>query len=260
MDLMIRPVIAASVVASLLFGGILFGVDTYVPLFMQGVRGATPRQAGQALTPLFLAWAISVAFAARAVVRWGFRRAGMLGAGLVAVGMIGLVAGAMFRPGAGVRSPWRSSIVGTGMGPASLSFILAVQHAVSWGQHGVATGAVIFFRTIGGAIGVGILGGALGLELGHLLIAAGATGIDVGTALRPETHHLLSPGRPGPRPGQARRSLRDALHSDARPRAGHAASARPGCRASRGRPRRCDRHVDGRDRCRSGPGLPPKSR
>jgi hypothetical protein len=55
----------------------------------------------------------------------------------------------------------------------------------------VATGAVIFFRTIGGAIGVGILGGALGWELGHLLTAAGAAGIDVGAALRPETHLQL---------------------------------------------------------------------
>jgi hypothetical protein len=80
-----------------------------------------------------------------------------------------------------------------GMGPCSLSFILAVQHAVTWGQRGVATGAAIFFRTIGGAIGVGILGGALGWELGHILNSVGASGIDVGAALRPETHHMLSP-------------------------------------------------------------------
>ena len=52
------------------------------------------------------------------------------------------------------------------MGPTSLSFVLAVQHAVSWGQRGVATGAVIFLRTIGGAIGVGLLGATLGWGLG----------------------------------------------------------------------------------------------
>ena len=52
------------------------------------------------------------------------------------------------------------AIVGTGMGPTSLSFILAVQHAVTWGQRGVATGAATFSRTIGGAIGVGLLGTA----------------------------------------------------------------------------------------------------
>ena len=86
MDLMIRPTIATSVIGNFLIGGILFGIETYVPLFIQGVRGGNASEAGQALTPLFLAWAVSVAFAAKAVVRWGFRRGGMFGAGLVARG------------------------------------------------------------------------------------------------------------------------------------------------------------------------------
>ncbi len=197
MDLMIRPTILASVIANFLIGGILYGIETYVPLFMQGVRGGDARQAGQALTPLFLSWAVSVAFAAQAVVRWGFRRGGMFGAGLVVVGVSGLVAGAMLPEWTRLIFTGSLIVIGMGMGPASLSFILAVQHAVSWGQRGVATGAVIFFRTIGGAIGVGILGGALGWELSHLLSSAGVTGIDVSAALRPETHNQLPPGSLG---------------------------------------------------------------
>jgi MFS family permease len=193
MDLMIRPTIATSVIGNFLVGGILFGIETYVPLFIQGVRGGDAREAGQALTPLFLAWAVSVAFAAPAVVRWGFRRAGIFGASLVVMGVTGLIAGAMFPAWTRLAFTVALIVVGMGMGPASLSFILAVQHAVSWGQRGVATGAVIFFRTIGGAIGVGLLGGALGWELSHLLTSAGATSIDVGAALRPETHQQLTP-------------------------------------------------------------------
>jgi hypothetical protein len=193
MDLMIRPTIATSVIGNFLIGGILFGIETYVPLFIQGVRGGDAREAGQALTPLFLAWAISLAFAAPAVVCWGFRRGGIFGAGLVVMGVTGLIAGAMFPAWTRLAFTAALIVVGMGMGPASLSFILAVQHAVSWGQRGVATGAVIFFRTIGGAIGVGLLGGALGWELSYLLTSAGAAGIDVGAALRPETHHQLTP-------------------------------------------------------------------
>jgi len=89
MDLMIRPTIATSVTGNFLIGGILFGIETYVPLYIQGVGGGDARQAGQALTPLFLAWAISLAFAAPAVVRWGFRRAGIFGACLVVIGRAG---------------------------------------------------------------------------------------------------------------------------------------------------------------------------
>ena len=87
------------------------------------------------------------------------------------------------------------------MGPTSISFILAIQHAVTWGQRGVATGAATFTRTIGGALGVGLLGAALAWGLGLRLAEAGAGGIDVAAALRRDNHQApgsnevkLSPG------------------------------------------------------------------
>ncbi len=79
MDLMTRPTIAASLIGSCLIGAILFGIDTYVPLYIQGVRGGDARLAGRALMPLFLAWAISVAVAARAVVHRGLRFGALVG-------------------------------------------------------------------------------------------------------------------------------------------------------------------------------------
>ncbi len=192
LDLVTRPVIAAALVGSLMIGAILFGLDVYVPLFVQGVRGGGATQAGRALMPLFLAWAVSVAVAARAVVRFGFRRAGIVGSALVTCGNLLLVVGTI------EPEYWRVCfaigliVVGFGMGPASLCMILAVQHSVTWGQRGVATGAVTFLRTIGGAMGVGLLGGLLASELGSRLLAAGAIDVDVAAALRPETHRLLS--------------------------------------------------------------------
>ena len=51
MSLMTRPVIAASLVASLAFGGIIFGIETYVPLHVQGVQGGDATRAGRALDP-----------------------------------------------------------------------------------------------------------------------------------------------------------------------------------------------------------------
>jgi hypothetical protein len=193
LDLMTRPTIAASLVGSVLFGAILFGLDTYVPLYVQGVQGGDATLAGRALMPLFLAWAISVALAARAVVRWGFRRAGIVGSSFAALGIFILVVGATFPDWSRWCFPVGLAVVGMGMGPTSLSFILAVQHTVTWGQRGVATGALTFLRTIGGAIGVGLLGATLGWELTHRLAGAGAIGINVAAALRPETHRSLSP-------------------------------------------------------------------
>ena len=193
MDLMTRPTIAASLIGSFFVGAILFGLDTYVPLYIQGVRGGTATLAGRALMPLFMAWAISVAVAARAVVHFGFRSGGMVGSSLIALGTLVLVGGATFPEWSRTWFFVGLSICGLGMGPTSLSFILAVQHAVSWGQRGVATGAVTFLRTIGGAIGVGLLGAALGWQLADRLSAAGGSQIDITAALRPETHESLAP-------------------------------------------------------------------
>jgi EmrB/QacA subfamily drug resistance transporter len=195
LDLMMRPVIAASLVGSLLFGGILFGLDAYVPLYVQGVRGGSATSAGLALMPLFFAWAISVALAARAVIHHGFRRAGMIGSAIVAIGSLFLVIGASFPDWSRVCFIVGLAIVGTGMGPTSFSFILAVQNSVSWGQRGVATGAATFLRTIGGALGVGLLGASLAWELALRLARAGEAGIDVAAALRPETHEKLRHGQ-----------------------------------------------------------------
>jgi multidrug resistance protein len=195
MDLMTRPVIAASLAGSCLIGAILFGIDTYIPLYIQGVQGGDARLAGRALMPLFLSWAISVAVAAKAVVHRGLRFGGMVGSCFITLGILGLVLGAVFPQWYRFGFFPGLVLVGLGMGPTSLSFILAVQHSVKWGQRGVATGAVIFLRTIGGALGVGLLGAALGWELAHRLAAMGASGIDVTAALRPETHASLSPAQ-----------------------------------------------------------------
>jgi multidrug resistance protein len=192
LDLLRRPEIAAVLVGSLCFGGIFFGLDTFVPLFVQGVRGGAATQAGRALMPLFVAWAISVAVAAKAVVHHGFRRAGVLGSAFAVLGSLGLVIGAAFPEWSRPCFIVGLAIVGTGMGPVSLAFILAVQHSVSWGQRGVATGAATFLRTVGGAIGVGLLGATLAWELAGRLAAEAGAGINVVSALRPETHQDLS--------------------------------------------------------------------
>ena len=77
------------------------------------------------------------------------------------------------------------------MGPTSLSYIVSVQNAVPWSRRGVATGAVTFIRTMGGALVVGLLGATLAWALGHRL--EGVRGLDVAAALRPETHARLGP-------------------------------------------------------------------
>jgi len=192
LDLIARGPIAASIVGSFAIGVLLFGIDVYIPLFVQGVRGGSATQAGWTMTPLFISWAVSVFVGVWVVIWLGFRVTAVTGGTLIMLGTACLVAGIQWPERSRLFFTVGMIVIGIGFGPTSLSFILSCQSAVKWGQRGVATAAVTFFRTMGGALGVGILGATLGFEFSGRLLSAGAKGLDVVAALRPETHSQLS--------------------------------------------------------------------
>jgi MFS family permease len=165
---------AAPYLGGVLMGTTVYGVDTFVPLFVQGARGGTAGAAGAVVTPLVFFWATSATVAARLIVRFGFRRTARWGAVLILLGLAALVAAAW----ANASVPWISAacaIVGAGLGPSSMSQVLAIQNVVNERQRGVATSLVPFFRTSGGSIGVGALGGLLAAGLARRLGPAAET-------------------------------------------------------------------------------------
>lgn len=192
LDLLARREIGWSIAGAFAFGGVLFGLDMFVPLFVQGVRGGTAIEGGRSIMPLFLAWAISVTVAATVVVRFGFRGTALFGAALITLGTITLALAARHPATSPLWFAVGMVVIGLGMGPTMLSYTLGVQNAVDWGQRGVATGALTFFRTLGAALGVALLGKFLGLRLTHRLEGLGIRGVDVSSALRPESHAKLS--------------------------------------------------------------------
>ena len=105
---------------------------------MQGVLGGSATRAGRTITPLFLAWSISAAVAAKVVVRFGFRATAVVGSILIASGSIALAVGSRYPAWAGPVFSAAMVVVGLGMGPASLCYILGVQGAVDWGKQNLA--------------------------------------------------------------------------------------------------------------------------
>jgi len=165
---------ATPYVACALLGTTIFGVDTFVPLFVQGARGGTAAAAGAVVTPIVLFWALSAAVAARAIVAWGYRATAIVGAVVILLGLAGLIAAAL----TGARTAWISAacaLIGSGLGPSSMSQLLAIQYVAEERQRGVATSLVPFFRALGGALGVGALGAILSAGLARRLGAAADT-------------------------------------------------------------------------------------
>ena len=190
-ELFRRVETAAPYIGGILLGTTIYGVDTFVPLFVQGARGGTAGAAGAVVTPLVLGWAISAALAARFLVRAGFRRTARAGAGLIVLGFTALMAAALLDASV-VFISISCAFIGFGLGPSSISQVLAIQNSAPEKIRGVATSLVPFFRTVGGSIGVGLLGGILAAGLTHRL---GAEAENAGRLLT-QQHAPLAAGVP----------------------------------------------------------------
>ncbi len=173
LDLFATRVMAVSSAASALMGAAMIAMVTYVPLHVQSVLGASPTAAGSAIAPMAIGWPIASTLSGRVLRRTGFRplvRGGLLLTAAAAAGIALLL-----RPGASLGLARALTFAyGVGLGLANTPLIIAVQTSVPWNRRGVATASTMFFRTIGGTLAVGFLGGVLAAVLGRAGAPAGA--------------------------------------------------------------------------------------
>jgi len=156
-------IIAVSSIGGVILGVIMFGITSYVPLFVQGVKGGTATSAGVTLGPLLIAWPISSTLSGKVIIRFGYRFTAVMGALFAVIG-VGMVT--LFRMDTGLPFIVAAMLmIGTGLGFMSTSFIIAVQNAVPWNLRGVATASTQFFRTIGGTVGVAVMGTILNAQM-----------------------------------------------------------------------------------------------
>jgi MFS family permease len=156
-------IIAISSIGGVILGVVLFGITSYVPLFVQGVKGGTATSAGVTLGPMLLAWPIASTLSGKIILRYGYRLTAVVGALLVTIG-VGLV---MLLQVSSTLAyiVVAMLVIGTGLGLMSTAFIISVQNAVPWKLRGVATASTQFFRTIGGTVGVALMGTILNLQM-----------------------------------------------------------------------------------------------
>jgi MFS family permease len=192
-ELLGRRAIGPSMLASLLFGLAFLSLDTYVPLYVQGGRGGGVTAAASVVTPVMLTWATSGIIAAPLLVRWGFRKTAMLGTSVMVVAFVGLVLCAKFSAPQWVLTGVLA-LAGLGFGPASMSYLLAAQEAVTFQQRGMITGSIAFFRSIGGALGVGILGAMFNTITHADLARLSGSGVTPAKLLDPHTSGTLPAG------------------------------------------------------------------
>jgi MFS family permease len=166
-------------------------LDTYVPLYVQGAKGGGAAAAATVVTPVMLTWALSGIFAAPLVLKWGFRKTALMGCVLTVLSFVGLLLCAVNNAPRGVLTAVLL-LSGLGFGPASMAYLLASQNAVAWQQRGIITSGIQFFRTFGGAVGIGLLGMLFNILCAPQMKQLHAIGIHEDDLLDPHRRSMLS--------------------------------------------------------------------
>ncbi|EEP72931.1 drug resistance transporter, emrB/qacA subfamily [Micromonospora sp. ATCC 39149] len=154
--------------AGFVLGLVMFGSIIFIPLYLQIVKGASPTRSGLLMLPMMAGIIVTSILTGRAMSRIGrYKWFPVAGSAVLLVGML------LFTRLAVDTSLWVAFgylvVLGVGLGLSMQSLILAVQNAVDSRDLGAGTSSATFFRSLGGAFGVAILGAVLSSRLADQL-------------------------------------------------------------------------------------------
>lgn len=158
-----RLTLATSMIA-MCVGMVLLGLTSYLPAFLEIRLGISPLASGLTVAALTIGWPVSAVFSGWLYLRFGFRLTAILGAFVTFLGASCLRLAAV-HPSL-VLVTLCCLLIGVGLGAVSTPSLIAAQASVSWEERGVATGMNLFARTIGGGVGVALLGMTINSVLG----------------------------------------------------------------------------------------------
>jgi EmrB/QacA subfamily drug resistance transporter len=150
-------VFAVTSAIGFVIGFALFGALTYLPLFQQVVRGASPTESGIQLIPVMAGVLVGSIASGQVITRTGrYKAFPIVGTAIAAIGMLLLA-----QLDAGASTLYASLamfVMGLGLGLVMQVLVLAVQNAVEYKNLGVATSGATLFRSMGGSLGTAVLG------------------------------------------------------------------------------------------------------
>ena len=170
MQLFRNRIFLVSAIVTFLMGIAMFGALSYIPLFVQGVIGSSATNSGLVTMPMMIAMAISSAITGQIMSRMGhYRLLGVTGLAIMAGGVFMLAQ--MDVTTTSFEARRNMVVMGIGLGMSLPLFMLAVQNAVEHRVMGVATSTMQFLRSVGGTMGVAVMGSLISGRLARELVA-----------------------------------------------------------------------------------------
>jgi EmrB/QacA subfamily drug resistance transporter len=186
---------ALAIVASVAVGVAMFGSSTFLGQYFQVARGATPTEAGLLTLPMIAGNLAGSVASGLLISRTGKWKGYLIAGSVLLIGGLGL-AGTMDHTTELWHAGVFTAVLGLGLGMLMQNLVLAVQNTVRAADIGTASASVAFFRSVGGAIGVSVLGAVLanrvselatqGLTAAGIPVQGGSAGSSMDLAHMPE--------------------------------------------------------------------------
>ncbi|MGH3496030.1 MAG: MFS transporter [Nocardioidaceae bacterium] len=153
-------------------GFAMFGAITYLPQYLQIIKGASPTASGLRLLPMMAGLLLTSVGSGQLISRTGrYKVFPVAGTAVMTVGLFLL--SRLTATTGNVYASLAMFVLGLGIGAVMQVLVIAVQNAVGYEDLGTATSGATFFRSIGGSFGVAVFGaifsGRLAGNLAHYL-------------------------------------------------------------------------------------------
>ncbi|WIG59893.1 MAG: putative MFS-type transporter [Ktedonobacterales bacterium] len=155
-----NDIFSISMLTTFLLSAGMFGAILYLPYFVQDAQGQSATNSGVVLTPMMLGFMASSLIGGQLLSRTGrYKILALVGFAVATVGMLLLSRMTLATTnGELVRN---MIITGLGIGVMMSLFTIVVQNAFPLRQIGEVTATLSFFRSMGGTIGLAVLGSVL---------------------------------------------------------------------------------------------------
>lgn len=168
-----------AVIASIAIGIAMFGTAVFLSQYMQMARGATPTEAGLMTIPMIAGLLIASIVIGGLVTKHGHWKPYLILGGVLLTAGSFLLSTIEYDTNFVLVSLYMF-LLGAGVGMTMQNLVLIVQNTAKPTEVGVASSGVAFFRTLGGTVGVSVMGAALATSATDLVTERQS---DIGAAI-----------------------------------------------------------------------------
>jgi EmrB/QacA subfamily drug resistance transporter len=183
--------VTLAIVASALVGIAMFGGTVFLSQYFQVALGYSPTEAGLLSLPLVAGLLVSSTVAGALITKSGRWKRWLVAGGVLMTVGFGLLATIDAATSIWVLSGYMV-VLGAGVGMLMQNLVLAAQNDVPAAELGTTTSVISFFRSLGGTIGVSVLGAVLAARVASDLSVLGGSAGGDGEAAAPDIS-LLPP-------------------------------------------------------------------